>query len=864
MAFKRKQQKNIEITLSDGVVMKQSLQMETSSWLRNCMVKSFLVFSVIFGAIGCFLSALDMEYYVLPTAVILFGIALLFTTIYYRGWLMDAVYVVFLFIFFFLVRSLQIYINSGYYLIVNQVFEIVEDYFELPGMQYYEIQADNEILATSIIVVFVGTVMMIVANVIISRTMNVWFLLVMTSWLWIAPMYFRLEPDALYVILMLAGYLAVWAIHSSGAYGMDRKHRDYKWKDKKGKKLRIWYVQDAATMLETIGVFAVAVLLLYGITSVVGNKDTFNLRYRQNPYKLETEEAIREISTRGFSAFNRYDAVGGMSGGQLGGVASVSPDYQTDLIVTFAPYSYEPVYLKAFTGIDYVSADSRWLTYANGAAIDQNLPYASYYARYDDERYGYDAEAQLLQKNYNADNVGAVATMYVKNVGANAMYPYAPYYTLEEEVEYLPDGGYTEDEDAVRWGNATIDYANCNVMTGYITLSQTAEYEYYPFLNQDTWEADMASSYEPIAICHDYLWNSSAYGEEGFPEIDGKQQFVPVGYVEQAEEYYLTVPEECYAAVAKASEEAGIEAGDSTDIIIQKVKDYFEEEFLYTTRPGRTPRDKDFVTHFLEKKKGYCAHFSTAATLIYRYNGIPARYIEGYVITYEDVMNSELNEEYDYEDFYKGDSPLGETGVVDVEVTDARAHAWVETFDPSLGWIQQEVTTAAVEPEEEAEAFWEVFGDTNDDEVIVDDGFYLDTMDLDLDDIQGIWIGLIVVLVLLILFYSGRKGYRTYKEYQTWHTENGNENVVAYYHIISERLRKKDAGYAQCPTYRKQIAYMAEHCDDWNWDTENLTELMEQAGYSKNGLTEFDCKRVMLELADIEKKVKKWKRSKKS
>ena len=114
MGFRRKKQVNTEVILSEGVVMKQPLQMETSSWLRNCMVKSLLVFGVIFGSLGCFLSAFGIEYYVLPVAVILFAMALLFTTIYYRGWIMDVVYIIFAVIFFFLVRGFQPLINGGY------------------------------------------------------------------------------------------------------------------------------------------------------------------------------------------------------------------------------------------------------------------------------------------------------------------------------------------------------------------------------------------------------------------------------------------------------------------------------------------------------------------------------------------------------------------------------------------------------------------------------------------------------------------------------------------------------------------------------------------------------------------------------
>lgn len=783
--IRRKKQKDTNITLSEGIIMTHPLRMETSSWLKNCMVKSLLVFSVIFGSLGCFLSSLDMEYYVLPTVGILFLMALLFTTIYYRGWIMDVVYVVFLVVFFFAVRSLQPYINSGYYLIVNRVFKIVEDYFDLPGMQYYEIAVGNEPVAVTVMLVFVGTVLMIVANVIISRTMNVWFLIALTGFFWIAPMYFRLEPDAFYVIIMVTGYVAVWSIHSSGAYGMDRKHRDYKWKDKKGKKLRIWYVQDAATMLEAMGGFLVCIFIIYGLTAWLGGKDTFNLRYTQNPYKEQTEEDMQKLATGGFAAFNRYEAVGGISGGQLGGVGSVRPDYLTDLVVTYTPYSYEPVYLRAFIGRNYVSEDARWLETEKDQQAEDTA---------DAGEEPLLADAKLLEMNWESGQSGARAKMLIRNLDASVDYPYIPYYTKNEET------------------------------AASIPRGQTAEYIYYPYV------------------------------EECSGEVSEEVK-------QQAETMYLEVPDACRDAVAKASEEAGITSEDTQEEIVEKVKQYFENEFLYTTRPGKTPEGKDYVTWFLEKKKGYCAHFATAATLIYRYNGIPARYAEGYVITYEDVMSGELNEDYDYADFYSGYAPLGETGVVEVEVTDARAHAWVEVFASDFGWIQEEVTTAAIDPDEELDSFWDVFGSgggrTGNDDTT--GGMNLQLMDWNLDNIQGIWIAFLVVLGILGIVVIVRKLYLYYKQYQTWHTMDANENLLAYYHYISSRLRKKNPEYANCPTYRSQLLYLASHCEEWTWDTEDIIGKMECACYSKTGLPEETCADMMQLLSELKKKVKKCK-----
>lgn len=836
MGLFRKKQVNNDIVLSDGIIMKEPLQMETSSWLKNCMVKSLLVFSIVFGALGCFLSSYDIAYMVVPTAVVLFLMALLFTSIYYRSWLMDVVYIVFFIIFVLLVRSFQIYINSGFYLIINAFLREIETYFDLPGMQYYEIQADNDILSVTLVVIFIGTVMMIVSNVIISRTMNVWFMLIMTGWIWMLPVYFRLEPDSFYVVLMVTGYMSVWAVHSSGAYGMDRKHRDYKWKDKKGKELKFWYMQDAATLLETLALFVVIIVLVYGVTSMVQDKASFTWRFNQNPRKEQSEEMMQEIATRGTSIFNRYSSTGGISDGQLGGVNSVNPDYQTDLIATFAPYSYAPVYFKAFTGVDYDSADSRWLTMPS----DNDDSASEIPAVIENEdtslaEYGASEEAEILAENYAQSNgeTGARAIMLIQNMGANADYAYTPYYTgngdsqsgLSLQTGVTLTG--TEVENRVMRGNSDLNYGSYDILEGEIGTGQIAEYEFYPLAG-------------------------------GVP--DGYQ--VSEELKNQAERYYMSVPAECWAAVANACEEAGIEDGDSDEVIVAKVQSYLETEFNYTTRPGRTPRGEDFISHFLENRKGFCAHFSSAATMMLRYSGVPARYIEGYVITFDEIVTSDLNEAYSYEDFYSGYNPLGETAVVDVEVSDARAHAWVEYFDESLGWRQIEVTTAAVDPEEEQDSFWDVFGEGGDSEdgVNLGNGLNIQPVDLNLDDLKGIWIALLIVLGVILLIYAGKRGYYSYKEYRSWHTKDIQENVLAYYHIISERLRKKELAYKECPTYRSQLSYLQTHCKEWQWDADRMTDLLERAGYSRDGIEESDCKELMEELSDIEKKVKKWKK----
>lgn len=103
---------------------------------------------------------------------------------------------------------------------------------------------------------------------------------------------------------------------------------------------------------------------------------------------------------------------------------------------------------------------------------------------------------------------------------------------------------------------------------------------------------------------------------------------------------------------------------------IKDTVDFFDKGYTYTLRPGTTPSDKDFVEYFLfGTQKGFCTYFASSAVMIFRCAGIPARYVEGYVVP--ESLYSE-----------------GETGnYYEAVVTDRYAHAWVEVYLDGVGWV---------------------------------------------------------------------------------------------------------------------------------------------------------------------------------
>ena len=120
-----------------------------------------------------------------------------------------------------------------------------------------------------------------------------------------------------------------------------------------------------------------------------------------------------------------------------------------------------------------------------------------------------------------------------------------------------------------------------------------------------------------------------------------------------------------------------------TDVLLSMIRSYLWNRADYTVSPGPTPDEEDFAEYFLMKNhKGFCAHYATAAVLLCRMNGIPARYVQGYVLTegnfVDAVRRSKLSGSKDT-DYH-------------LEVADEQAHAWVEVYIEGYGWLPYEFT----------------------------------------------------------------------------------------------------------------------------------------------------------------------------
>ena len=137
---------------------------------------------------------------------------------------------------------------------------------------------------------------------------------------------------------------------------------------------------------------------------------------------------------------------------------------------------------------------------------------------------------------------------------------------------------------------------------------------------------------------------------------------------------YLTLPETTRAGLVPILEELQLDGSMNVLDTANTIAAYIKSSASYSLRSGKMPgNEEDFALWFLEDADvGYCVHFATAATVLLRSAGIPARYVTGYMVR--------------------------TTAGMERVVYEGNAHAWVEYWLPGFGWTVLEVTPGSTEP----------------------------------------------------------------------------------------------------------------------------------------------------------------------
>lgn len=181
-----------------------------------------------------------------------------------------------------------------------------------------------------------------------------------------------------------------------------------------------------------------------------------------------------------------------------------------------------------------------------------------------------------------------------------------------------------------------------------------------------------------------YLWNLPAGALLSMMEEENSSDPYFRTYLGAEKEYrrfvydhYLDIPDAVKQGLAALGPIPPARSLSEKRQRVEDIRRFLAENYSYTRSPGKTPAGKDFITYFLtESKKGYCTSFASAAVMLLRASGIPARYAAGLTVGADEIKGA----------------PLSESGLHRLSINDHHAHAWAEVYVDGLGWRPVEMT----------------------------------------------------------------------------------------------------------------------------------------------------------------------------
>lgn len=133
---------------------------------------------------------------------------------------------------------------------------------------------------------------------------------------------------------------------------------------------------------------------------------------------------------------------------------------------------------------------------------------------------------------------------------------------------------------------------------------------------------------------------------------------------------YLQIPTDKISERTKLLAKKIVQELDSDFEKARAIESFLRENYSYNLDVMEIPEGREFIDYFLfDEKQGYCTYYATTLAIMLRLEGIPSRYVEGYLAN--DMVKQNI-----------------------YEVKQENAHAWVEAFIEPVGWITFEATPA--------------------------------------------------------------------------------------------------------------------------------------------------------------------------
>ncbi|MDE5932918.1 MAG: hypothetical protein K2H40_10625, partial [Lachnospiraceae bacterium] len=432
---RRKGREQADLSLA-GIVLRPEMAGQEENRIYTLFLKGVLVYLLVMGGMGSFLSALHIEYSRFLVNSIVFLIAIFCSMLYYNKYTMNIGYLVVMVFMVFGGSLFGRYINSGFYAVMNEIMQTASDFFGTSAMRNYGEQVSNRYLAVTISACYIGCVCGVLLSIMISRKMRHLLAFLLSIGMLCIPLYLELEPDGLYAAMLLCGLISANIFCGSGHFRLTQNNARYQYLPEKKRISHVLCCRAMAGLMAAVFLFC---FLLMQLMSAFYPKEQFKRTHPMSAIKKSTMDTVENVSMLGLMGlFNFYPNTGGMTNGTLGGVSSVRLDFETDLMIEFTPYCNERLYFKTFTGGVYLPCQNKW----SRPADENGLPVIE-----QDNTF-----LQLRNHYENGEEYSARGIMKITNVAAPSG-TYLPYYSEDTDKLLYP--------------------------------GQTKEYTYYPRLSRE-------------------------------------------------------------------------------------------------------------------------------------------------------------------------------------------------------------------------------------------------------------------------------------------------------------------------------------------------------------------------------------------
>lgn len=696
------------------------------------VINAIILFCGTFGSLYCLVSAFQIELTIVPlvTTCIISALVLSFMYVSYR-----AKVITYLFILAGAIYAATRYfvvVNSGISAIWNNILKFTNANAGLPFLREYTIYYNDEFSAMSIAICVLAVGHMVLLNIDVSEKMSLRGTFMLTFPIAQFGMYFNFASAKSAMLCVATSWVLVAGIKMTNGYN-GLSHTLETEASVKEHRHKYGFITDSVNVSRIATIWLCFMLSVTAFVFTIVPGEGFEVNLPTNAVKASTERVVKNFLAYGFSSMYSRDREASEPG-QLSNLANIAFDGRTDIRVDFVNYRVDRTYLRNFVGYNYDSGSLKWTANESTGAEEKLYNLTAELLEYDFNH------KQLVCQSWHRFDI-QLTDSTLMSTALNV-----PYYSKinGEKYKFNSSGSVSLTDSSTAFDIQTY--------TAFTLDSQMADYS---VLLDEIDDKVLKEEYETLmAEMKEDAYSNALY--------------VPEGNISAIENFCTTY---------------GISA-DSKDPI-KDVITALENNFEYTLSPGKVPYREDYINYFLNaNQKGYCQHFATAATMIFRYLGIPARYAEGYAVDIEDFYNAAMlsDEKADewIDTIYRTD-----TIVSRVNIPDSSGHAWVEVFEDGAGWVTVEATTATATEQTQGGLLTALFGGRNRNTNGGAITEIVNKIDINRTKQRLIILGIIALLIVFIL-YIERMAKAVITRHLSFRTDNEKKNTGnRYKHLYS-------------------------------------------------------------------------------